>query len=1712
MKSFLLFARILVFMTTATALAQVRPSEIQLTDKKDNPRMIRFRETRITADSNSVKAFLKTQYKADADTDFRPLKAYRSTNAGFTSQKYQQYYQGIPVEFAICNAVSRNDNLHAVTGNYVPIRDLSVTPRLSEAQALEAAKAHIRAESYMWENEANNEFLRQEQNNPNASFFPKGELVIVEKDMFGENPMPVLAYRFDIYASKPVSRNYVYVDAQNGEVVFVNSMIHHANGTANTRYSGTRQIQTEFNGANYILHDITRGSGIETYNMGGGTDFAAATNFYDNDNNWAGEHDNAAKDNAALDAHWGAAMTYDYFLNEHSRNSYDNNGAVIRNYVHYDTNWNNAGWDGGRMICGDGDGMDYDPLTSIDLIAHEISHAVCQTMIPPYGLIYQGESGAINEGLSDIWGAMVENYVIDPMNPEDADKNPYLHNEEIMLNPAIAAERSLQDPNMFEQPDTYQGTYWLDPNCPAPASNDNCGVHTNSGVFNYWFYLLAEGGTGVNDNMDAYDVTGIGKTEAAAILYAVESLYFTPTTNYTDARYLTLQAAADLYGDDSAEYINIYNAWYAVGIGNEYSPPPPPSNEWIKLGQDIDGEAPNNHSGFSVSLNSNGSRVAIGAYGTYDVEIGSGHVRIYEFDGVNWVQLGEDIDGEAANDWSGYSVSLSSDGSRVAIGAMYNDGNTGVSNDNRGHVRVYQFDGLNWNQLGQDINGEAASDQSGWAVSLSDNGNILAVGAPANDGNGANSGHVRVFEWQGGNWIQLGLDIDGQNANDIFGRAVCLNSNGNILAIGAPDNNNNGFHSGHVQVYEFNGFNWAQQGQDMGGEAAADGFGVSVSLSDNGNILAVGAIGNDGNGAQSGHVRIYQFDGVNWNQLGSDIDGEAANDWFGNSLSLSSDGNIVAIGATQNDGNGVNAGHVRVYEFDDVNWNQLGSDIDGEVANDNSGNSICLSSNGNIVAIGAMNNDGDNGGNSGHVRVYLNAGGNGYTSIPDPIFEQVLINQGIDSEGVLDGRVLTSDISGITVLNVPAQGINSLVGIEDFTVLEELNCNNNNLTGLYVGHNTNLNTLYCSGNQINNLDVRENANLITLTCSSNQLLKLDVSNNTNLTLLFCNNNRLSSLDLSGLASLANINTIDNDDLACIQVDNEVDANAGIGNYSGWIIDNMVSVYSEDCNDLYYTYIPDPNFEIALANHGYDSFLGDHQVLTANISGITDLDVSSYDINDLTGIEDFASLQTLICYNNNLTILDVSNNSNLEVLYCFNNQLTNLDVSANTNLTDLRCGGNLLANLTISGAANLTILHCYMNQLTSLNTSTNTNLEELRCYENQLTSLDVSSNLALTSLECDFNQLLTLDVHTNVNLVDLSVGNNNLTGSLDLRGLNQLTNFYGLKNSDLSCISVDDPTGANAGLGIYAGWVKDTDAGYSQNCFYTLIPDPNFEQALIDQGIDSEALLNGAVLTTDISGITVLNISNENISDLTGIEAFTSLQNLDCSHNNLSGSLDFSANYSLISLDCSYNNLTGNLNLGSNPYITHLSVNHNQLSVINVSSCYNLVHLHCQNNQLAGSLFLRQNRRLTEMHAENNPLLSCIEVSSAGRANSGIGIYATWVKDLTASYSQNCGGVMPKGIAPGSVKNTTGKTVEETERATVESLTIYPNPADETLYIAVPVGRKATEVALYNLRGERLMEVKDTVLSVKQLPPGLYFVAVQFLDGKQGVSKVLISRE
>ncbi|WP_158655321.1 WD40 repeat domain-containing protein [Flavivirga eckloniae] len=328
---------------------------------------------------------------------------------------------------------------------------------------------------------------------------------------------------------------------------------------------------------------------------------------------------------------------------------------------------------------------------------------------------------------------------------------------------------------------------------------------------------------------------------------------------------------------------------------------------------------------YSVSLSGNGNIMAIGIHEATNNNTKSGRVRIYKSKSGVWSQVGHDIKGEAVGDYSGYSVSLSKDGTTVAIGAKHNHGRNGT---NSGHVRVYKNNSGVWKQIGGDIDGEAEGDWSGYSVSLSGDGAIVAIGAVLNNGNGENSGHVRVYKNNSGVWTQVGADINGKAAKDYFGTSVSLSNNGSILAVGAHQG---GVLTGYVSVYKNISGNWEQIGNDITGEPKDNFLGWNISLSSNGATVATAAYKDNKKGKRHAYVRMYQTKGGAWVQKGTDIDGKTTGyDVLGfNNISLGKD-TITLLGAYDKD-RGKHTpiiNYVRVYKYNSSNiWKQINTDI-----------------------------------------------------------------------------------------------------------------------------------------------------------------------------------------------------------------------------------------------------------------------------------------------------------------------------------------------------------------------------------------------------------------------------------------------------------------------------------------------------------------------------------------------------------------------------------------------------------------------------------------------------------------------------------------------------------------------------------------------------------------------------------------------------------------
>ncbi|MEO2061438.1 MAG: M4 family metallopeptidase [Christiangramia sp.] len=590
---------------------------------------------------SDVPQFLSEIFGTSAETSFQQQEIL--DNKGFQIIKFQQYQSGIKVEHGLIKAVVKNNQVIAFTSEYYILDNAATSAGLSEDAALQKALTHIGAEQYSWEyvlSLGSNLLVQQTYD----EFFPKGELVYVDDYATPEVDLS-LAYKFNIYAAKPISRAYVYVDANNGNILLEDAIIKHVteeapkpqpqpaylNGIGDTRYAGRRQFDSsQDTDGNFILKGVTP-SGVEnetlSYEGIGGLPLSVPAletfavpiadgdgdllNPETADNIWnASEHrkdefstlnpyplaNEKNNDDVALDAHWGAEVVLDYWKDVHNRLSYDNQGTKIFNYVHYGDAYDNAFWNGTAMTYGDGsyqggtnpDGS-FAPLTSMDVCAHEIGHGVCEFTS---NLVYQRESGAMNEGLSDIWAASVENYVLTRID-SSLEFDTWGIGEQIdesdgglpAGDPDSRALRWMDAPKTEGNPDCYGGDNWTDPECGTPnLANDQCGVHNNSGVLNKWYYLMVAGsgqtlspGFGkpavedqITDAGNSYSVEGIGFSKAEAITYMAETL-LSPNAKFAEMRDASIFAAQSLYGIDSFEEQQVTNAWFGVDVGEAYN-------------------------------------------------------------------------------------------------------------------------------------------------------------------------------------------------------------------------------------------------------------------------------------------------------------------------------------------------------------------------------------------------------------------------------------------------------------------------------------------------------------------------------------------------------------------------------------------------------------------------------------------------------------------------------------------------------------------------------------------------------------------------------------------------------------------------------------------------------------------------------------------------------------------------------------------------------------------------------------------------------------------------------------------------------------------------------------------------------------------------------------------------------------------------------------
>jgi Zn-dependent metalloprotease len=516
--------------------------------------------------------------------DARVFQLGLDRNAGFATKnvfeeatgeahvRMNQFYKGVRVFEGETIVHMKGGAITGRTDALVRGLNLNVTPTLGASEAMAAAHQSLA---------------------PKGAYAstPTSELVVATVGQ------PTLAYHIHTElenGAEETSHTDFLVDAHSGAILEQWSTLHTVTGTGNSQYSGTVAINTTANGATYDLRDTARGMNFATYNLNHGTT-GTGTLYNDADNTWGdganyvagGSTSNANGQTAAVDAHYGVGLTYDFYKNILGRNGIDGNGTATYSRVHYSSAYDNAFWSDSCFCMTYGDGSSFKSLESIDVAGHEMSHGVCARTA---NLTYRGESGGLNEANSDIFGTMVEfmahgggtttvpNYtnITSTINvywtgtttptPSTSKAVPaanYYIGEQLATAKYVRPLRFMHKPSLDgSSPDAWSKTL------------GRLDVHYSSGVANHFFFLLSHGSQvdsfsdGIQSPM-ANGVTGIaglGNDKATRIWYRALTVYMTSSTNYAGARVATLNAATDLYGAGSVEYNTVNTAWLAVNV------------------------------------------------------------------------------------------------------------------------------------------------------------------------------------------------------------------------------------------------------------------------------------------------------------------------------------------------------------------------------------------------------------------------------------------------------------------------------------------------------------------------------------------------------------------------------------------------------------------------------------------------------------------------------------------------------------------------------------------------------------------------------------------------------------------------------------------------------------------------------------------------------------------------------------------------------------------------------------------------------------------------------------------------------------------------------------------------------------------------------------------------------------------------------------------
>lgn len=567
----------LIYIATAAVLLMLCSSKLNAQQKLNKeiysiakstskPGWIDF-DDKIELNANTLFTQNKNAFDLGTEDEMRLVKI-QSDKLGFKHYRFEQYYKGIKISGAQYIVHENNEGkIYSANGKIVSGLNKKTSVAVSEISALEKGKSVTGAKTFAWENADMVRKFNEKKNKKFESLFPKAELTWASASI-GTNPDDFqLCYKFNIAAAEGGHSKTVFISTETGEVVKELPLEFTCESVSNpTIFNGNRTIATTkavLNNKYYLLDDcdateihIWDANMLQTtYNA---TDIYSANtnNFFTGKNRLAG-----------VQVLWGLKSSVNYYKNIHNWDSYDGSSTNIEGYSRCGFDDNNGGtygrnamfdgfWEEFKFGYGRSDTTAVDDYSVLDVVAHEFTHGVTNSTA---ALVYQGESGALNESFSDIFGEVVEKNALGSCD---------------MLHGVSYSIRNMLNPQLSgnPQPATYYDTLWATTNCGTPTvTNDYCGVHTNSGVQNRMFALLCNGGSGISLNGIVFNVSGIGVDDAGDIAYRALTVYLTSTSNYYDSREAWIRAANDIFGHCSNQSVQTGNAWYAVQVGQSLS-------------------------------------------------------------------------------------------------------------------------------------------------------------------------------------------------------------------------------------------------------------------------------------------------------------------------------------------------------------------------------------------------------------------------------------------------------------------------------------------------------------------------------------------------------------------------------------------------------------------------------------------------------------------------------------------------------------------------------------------------------------------------------------------------------------------------------------------------------------------------------------------------------------------------------------------------------------------------------------------------------------------------------------------------------------------------------------------------------------------------------------------------------------------------------------